>query len=123
MNDTWLDVAVSARRSASQLMRDAAFRSAASRAYYAAYSKLTHELVAAGVTMPREREGPGHQRLRPLIETPLTIMTKAKRVVLSALVGRLYILRLDADYRPSAIVEAREARLALSIMNKIFDAT
>jgi hypothetical protein len=35
------------------------FRSCVSRCYYAAYSKVTHELATtAGLTMPQGREGP-----------------------------------------------------------------
>jgi hypothetical protein len=37
------------------------------------------------------------------------------------LVGRLYTLRLVADYRPSMDVDARDAREAVSIMNTIFE--
>jgi hypothetical protein len=36
--------------------------------------------------------------------------------------GRLYALRIDADYRPSADVEGAEAREAISIMKTIFEA-
>lgn len=49
-------------------------------------------------------------------------MTSEKRVKLSELVGRLYTLRIVADYRPSMDVDARDAREALAIMNKIFEA-
>jgi hypothetical protein len=49
-------------------------------------------------------------------------MDEDKRVKLSDLVGRLYTLRIVADYRPSIDVDARDAREALSIMNKIFEA-
>ena len=36
-------------------------------------------------------------------------MAQGKRVKLSELVGRLYTLRIDADYKPSTEVEASEA--------------
>ncbi len=48
-------------------------------------------------------------------------MPQDKRVKLSELVGRLYTLRIDADYKPSVTVEGRDAREALSIMKTIFD--
>lgn len=99
------------------------FRSGVARAYYAAYSKVAHELVVtAGLAMPPGREGPGHSRVRPVIETSMPHMTQQKRVALSGLVGRLYTLRVDADYKPSIQVEAREAREAISIMKTIFEA-
>lgn len=49
-------------------------------------------------------------------------LSHQKQAALSALVGRLYTLRIDADYRPSVQVEAREAREAISIMKTIFEA-
>ncbi len=123
MHGNWLDVARDGRRAANALVIDGHHRSAVARAYYAAYSKVTHELVTtAGLTMPPGREGPSHARLRPLIETSMPNMTPARRRKVSELVGRLYTLRIDADYRPSVPVESREAREAASIMTTIFDA-
>jgi hypothetical protein len=55
----WLESARDARGSANELMELERFRSCMSRAYYAVYSKVTHELVVtAGLTMPPDREGP-----------------------------------------------------------------
>ena len=79
-------------------------------------------LVSAGLTMPAQREGPSHKRLRPLIETSIPNMDHPKRVALSRLVGRLYTLRIDADYKPSVLVEDKESREAVSIMKTIFEA-
>jgi uncharacterized protein (UPF0332 family) len=123
MPETWLDVARDAREAANMLLTEARYRSAVARAYYAAYSKITHELTAtAGLPMPPGREGPGHSRVRPVIETSMPNMAPAKRDKLSELLGRLYGLRIDADYRPSAVVEGAEAREAISIMKTIFEA-
>jgi hypothetical protein len=71
--------------------------------------------------MPPDREGPSHARIRPLIETSMPNMQQAKRVKLSELIGRLYTLRIDADYKPSVDVEDREAREAISIMKTVFE--
>jgi len=98
------------------------FRSCAARAYYAAYSKVTHELVVlAGLPPPPDREGFGHLRTRQVIQTSMPDMKQEKRNKLSELIGRLYTLRVDADYKPSTVVEAREAREAISIMKTIFE--
>ena len=48
-------------------------------------------------------------------------MQQAKRVKLSELIGRLYTLRIDADYRSSVEVEGRDAREAVSIMKSVFE--
>jgi len=128
MADTWLDLARDARRSTNRLLTDDHFRSCLSRAYYAAYSKVTHALAATpGVTFPKGRQGPNHPGelgnggIRRLIEASMPNMHPDQRVKLSELVGRLYTLRIDADYKPSAAVQAGDARAAVSIMNKIFD--
>ncbi len=123
MAENWLDVARDARKSASILLTEDHYRSSVARAYYAAYSKIAHELVAtAGLPMPPGREGPSHSRIRSLIETSMPNMAQAKRDKLSEMLGRLYTLRIDADYRPSIEVEGTEAREAISIMKTIFEA-
>ncbi len=123
MPESWLDVARNAREAANRLVTEDHFRSAASRAYYAAHSKITHELLATGgLVMPAGREGPSHARIRPLVESSMPNMDQAKRDKLSEMVGRLYALRIDADYRPSMEVEGTEAREAVSIMKTIFEA-
>jgi uncharacterized protein (UPF0332 family) len=126
MFQTWLELARDARKAASRLVTEENFRSCVSRAYYAAYSKVTHELtVTAGLTMPADREGPGHGTgrgsIRPMIETSMPNMEGQKRVKLSELIGRLYTLRIDADYKPSVQVEGGDAREALSIMKTVFE--
>jgi uncharacterized protein (UPF0332 family) len=123
MTQVWLDLARDARKSANGLVAQSLFRSAVSRAYYAAYSKITHELaVIAALPMPPAREGPSHKRIRPIIESSMPNMNQAKRIKLSELIGRLYTLRIDADYKPSIEVDDTEAREAVSIMKTIFDA-
>ncbi len=127
VRNMWLESARDARASANELMELGRFRSCMSRAYYAAYSKVTHELVTAGLTMPPDREGPNHPGktgragIRRLIETAIPNMRQEKREKLSELVGRLYTLRIDADYKPSVTVESRDAREAISLMKTIFD--
>ncbi len=119
MAETWFQVAQDSRKAASQLV-DTNFRSAVARAYFAAYAKLAQELIDAGAQMPKDREGPSHKKLQPMIETQLTSMGKEKRAALSNLIGQLYTLRIYADYKPSIVTAAREAREAISLMHKIF---
>jgi uncharacterized protein (UPF0332 family) len=126
MSQTWLELARDARKAARRLMTEDNLRSCVSRCYYAAYSKVTHELVTtAGLTMPQDREGPHHiggrGAIRQMIATSMPNMQPVKRVKLSELIGRLYTLRISADYKPSVEVEGRDAREAVSIMNTVFD--
>ena len=120
MSETWLDLARESRKVASTLVRDGYFRSAIARAYYAAFSKITYELLLAGEKMPADREGPTHKKLRPMVEANLRSLEKHDRVALSRIVGRLYTLRIAADYQPSTSVSAADAREAVSLMNKVF---
>jgi hypothetical protein len=129
MSQTWLEVARDARRAASRLLTEGSFRSSMSRAYYAAYSKVTHELVEiAGLTMKVDREGPEHPGktgtggIRRLIETSMMGVDGVRRQKLSEMIGRLYTLRIDANYKPSVVIDGGDAREAISLMNKIFDA-
>lgn len=48
-------------------------------------------------------------------------MLENKRVKLSELVGRLYTLRIDADYMASVEIKGRDAREAISIMKTVFE--
>ena len=128
MSSTWFDLASDARKAASRLVSEH-YRSCLNRAYYAAYSKVTFALAAApGVSFPVGREGPSHPGelgtagVRRLIQTSMPDMDQDRRVWLSELIGRLYTMRIDADYKPSVEVNAGDAREAVSIMNKVFDA-
>ena len=128
MAQTWLELARESRTVASRLVVEERFRSSMSRAYYAAYAKVTHELVfTARLTMPTDREGPNHPGklgsggIRRMIEAAMPNMQPYKWLKLSELIGRLYTLRVDADYKPSVDIESRDAREAISIMNTVFD--
>lgn len=96
------------------------FRSAVARAYFAAFAFVTHRLVQGGAAFPGGWDAPAHRKIRPLIES-MSNMNPGARVALSQMFGRLHILRINADYKPSIRVEAREAREALAIMRKIFE--
>jgi uncharacterized protein (UPF0332 family) len=122
MAQSWLELANDARKAANTLLTHDRYRSAVARAYYAAYSKVAHELVlTAKLAMPTGREGPSHSRIRPIIETSMPGMEQKKREKLSEMVGRLYTLRVAADYKPSTRVENAEAREAISMMKTIFE--
>jgi len=127
MPQTWFDLASDARKAANRLVSDN-YRSCVARAYYAAYSRVTYALaIAPGVSFPANREGPNHPGetgsggIRRMIETSMPDMDQKRRVKLSELIGRLYTLRIFADYRPSVEVEGGDARNAISLMNTIFD--
>jgi hypothetical protein len=125
---SWHELAQEARKAANGLVQQERYRSSISRAYYAVYSLVTHCLCQApNVSFPQDREGPNHPGvtnqggIRRLIDTSLPGRSVGDRKYISGLVGQLYTMRIYADYKPSVLVEARDARIALAIMAKVFD--
>lgn len=121
MPETWQSIGSDSRKAAAKLVREKHFRSAAARAYYAAFSKITQDLLAAGLQTAPGSEGFGHSRIRKIIQTSMPDSDQMKRRTLSHMLGRLYTLRIYADYRPSKHFDKAEAREAVSLMNKIFE--
>ena len=124
---TWRQIGDDNRAAAAGLVGDH-YRSCVSRAYYAAYARITHELDRLpGVTFPAGREGPSHPGTRPdgsvgaggirrMIEEQLRGLDEADRLELSEALRELYTLRLHADYRPSEDVGETEARDAVTLV-------
>jgi uncharacterized protein (UPF0332 family) len=124
MAEGWFAIARENRIAALLLVKAAAadyYRSAISRAYYASFCRVTHELITTGATMPAGREAPSHRSVRTLLQCNMTKLEPDKRFLVSNLIGRLYTMRVDADYKASIEVSAREVREAVSIMNQVFD--
>lgn len=118
----WLELARENRKAANVLLDHGLLRSAVSRAYYAAYSKVTWELCERGIAMPAGRQGPTHSRIHRLVIGSLTTLEKDKREALSRVMKRLYRLRIIADYAPHYNIDARDIREAMTLMNTVFDA-
>src|SRR5580704_14219307 len=104
MPQSWFDLASDSRKAANRLVSEN-YRSCLSRAYYAAYSKVTFDLsTIPGVNFPAGEEGPKHPGktgtggIRRLVEGSMTTLDGPRRVKLSELIGRLYTLRCAADY-------------------------
>jgi len=118
---TWLELARENRTAASQLFKRSLFRAAINRAYYAAYSRVTHELNAVPVFWPKNREGPPHVKIPALIRDHLRTLRPKIRERIADMTAILYAMRCRADYHPSDTVDDSEARIALGMMKKIFD--
>lgn len=118
---SWWNLAQDSRKSANKLLLAGHYRSSASRAYYAVFSRLAEDLYGVGTSMASGMEGPRHGKLRRLIVSKLTGLEVVERKVLSDMVGRLYTLRLHADYHPTTSFGARDAREAISLMKKVFE--
>jgi uncharacterized protein (UPF0332 family) len=119
---SWKNAGMDAYKAARSLQKERP-RSCVSRAYYAVYSIVTHELSRTkGVSFPPDREGPAHALLPKLIDK-LKRMDDKDRRDLKAVLRRLYAARLDADYDPFVTVDASVAWGVLmdaNIVLKIF---
>jgi uncharacterized protein (UPF0332 family) len=94
------------------LSQDARWRSAVSRAYYAAYAAVAGALEGLA-QYPKGRFGPAHDQLPKLIMTYLTELEFFERARVVKLARRLYRQRIAADYEPPQRVDLEEARIAV----------
>ena len=115
----WLDIANDSYGAASALVEQKRWRSAISRAYYAAFSRVANLLVSHGVSMPKDWEGPSHAKIAGLICEKLTFLHDLRWRIFHW-IRALYALRIDADYRPSMDMGGAHARLAISLMGNVF---
>ena len=117
---SWRDMGIQNRTTANQLFKARQWRSCVSRAYYALYAELTHQLLRAKVSMPAGRGNPKHLALPMLVGNNLTSIRPQARWRLSGLVKKLYDLRVMADYLPKIDIDESEARIAMGLMDQAF---
>jgi hypothetical protein len=118
--DPWRALAVDSYGAAIEMKKRRHWRSAVSRAYFAAYSQVSGCLRELGVAMPGGREGPSHGSLPGLIQSNLTMLRAQDRPRLVSRLRELYRLRVLADYRPSFGMSEIEALSALDLMGDVF---
>ena len=107
---TWRDIATENENAAKQLHRGL-YRSAVSRAYYAAYAAVVGRLVASGAVSDHN---PSHKDLPVMVEGNVPGLSDWQRRDLKAITRRMYDARLGADYRATMEVGARTAFQTLS---------
>ncbi|MCH7812566.1 MAG: HEPN domain-containing protein [Planctomycetes bacterium] len=95
------------------------WRSALSRAYYAAYAKVVAVLLSSGMTPPA-RGNPGHRSMPDLILNNMRSLDSGSRARLSGQMATLYNLRLVADYQPDAVVDESDFRVSAGLMARVF---
>lgn len=102
---TWMDMAKDSKAAASELAQRRRYRSAVSRSYYAAYAAATDRLVSQGLTSFGRFHNPSHADLPVLVARNLSSLSHHHRAKAANLLRQLRLLREDADYRPSRLVD------------------
>ncbi len=112
---TWNEMSVSAREAAQSMLSDSDnhIRSSISRSYYAAYSALAGTLSERHIVFPDGRNNPPHSELATYINRNIGGLTDFDRQTLRRAIRRLWAARVDADYIPTASMDASIARDAL----------
>lgn len=106
---TWEEIANANLRAAKVLHKEAEFRSSTNRSYYAAYAAVTAKAVARGVQFPHGGNNPTHEQLPILILNNLDLTQRVKREA-AAIIRRLRVARVSADYVPNDRVDERTSR-------------
>ena len=109
---TWDQISRENLLAAKSLSQDSRWRSAVSRAYYAAYASVSGALEGLA-QFPRDRYGPSHDLLPILVMTYLTTIGFFDRRKVAAASRRLYRYRIAADYEPPMTVDRDFAATAL----------
>lgn len=101
---TWQELSADCLRAAKRLLDEGLLRRSISSAYYAAYSAVTSELVARGLTFAHGWNNPSHEQLPDLILHNSTLPQSTRRA-LARIIRRLRTAREAADYRPAFHVD------------------
>lgn len=94
-------------------------RPACGRAYYAAYSLVTHRLTPANINYAHGWRNPAHADLPRYVNQIPGLAPARQRAVRRAL-RRLRQRREDADYRPALTVDRAAARESLRDVAEVF---
>lgn len=108
--NTWPEMSKDALEAAKALLTEGRFRSAVSRAYYAAYCALTGEIVKAVSAFAGGWHNPPHADVPQYIQNNLAGFVGWERKRLARLIRTLRLFRENADYRPHQPVDQQTAK-------------
>ena len=119
LTDDWNEMARDSYQAANELFDSRRWRSAVSRAYYAAYAVATAAALRDGQSMPA-RGNPGHEQLQNMTLQGLHSLGHGHRSAAYAMLSTLFWLRVMADYGVGYRVDRSDAVNALGFMAGIF---
>jgi len=114
---TWHDIGNQNLEAAKMLLTGSKFRSAASRAYYAAFA-MVNEVFQRGGFM-RGLRTPSHRMMPRLIEHTFSHLSMRRRWQLAGEYRELYALRIGADYQRGQTVNRQTALRAVKLAGLI----
>ena len=106
---TWRELSEDSLLAAEALLQEGRYRSCISRAYYAAYCAVTHEIIQKLTTFSYGRNNPSHELMPTYIQNNLTI-PRARKNAVDTYIRLLRYYREDADYRPQTTIDELTAR-------------
>ncbi|RJP34697.1 MAG: HEPN domain-containing protein [Phycisphaerales bacterium] len=116
---TWQRMATENFAAVSELVDRRHWRSAVSRACFAAYARVTADVLSRGITFGK-RGNPTHQAIPNLIQNNMPSLDANTRSRLWSALDALLKLRVAADYQPHASVDDADARNSASMMRRVF---
>jgi uncharacterized protein (UPF0332 family) len=114
---SWKEIGAENIEGAKMLLADAKYRSAVSRAYYAAFSSV-NDVFDRGGFMNGLRT-PSHRSIPRPIQHTFSRLTLPRRKQMVADYRRLYALRLGADYERGTTVNKQTALLGVRLASAI----
>jgi Uncharacterized conserved protein related to C-terminal domain of eukaryotic chaperone, SACSIN len=115
---TWQEMSIDCRDAAKDLLAANRYRSSISRSYYAAYCAVTGALEGV-VDFAHAGNNPAHEVLANLILNNLYDTPERTRRDLRQAVSRLWKVRVEADYIPSAYIDRSIAVNAFRDANRV----
>lgn len=123
--ERWRSLADGSQRAAASLVgaenNEDGYRSATSRAHYAAFSEATALMVELGCVPPTGWMHWKHRDLPPRLKVAMEAANRNSKIVKEVLrlLRASYSMRIDADSRPGRTVDRAVAREALRVASGI----
>jgi uncharacterized protein (UPF0332 family) len=121
MKDKWNEISADASKAAKLLHANKHYRSALSRAYFAAYSAIVAVLCGyKGSRFDYDGNNPSHDKLRRMILSLNPRHYRKHNVTrLHRTINRMWAARIDADYGVRSTVDCNTSQQAISDMQSV----
>lgn len=115
----WREMATDSFAAVGELVENGRWRSAVSRAYYAAYARVVADLLDRGLSFG-PRGNPTHRSLPQLVLHNMPTLNANSRATVCNAIDGLFRQRLVADYSGDSLVDPSAARGSITMMSQVF---